>query len=301
MRALSFGDFTEYRGGAQYFDSCYDVTMLIITQNGLHRQMDFSQIQGVISDMDGVLWRGTEPLPSITEFVEFLRERDIPLALATNNSMRTPAMYVEKLASMGVEGIQPEQIITSGVATAIFVSENHPPGTKIYPIGLTGVREPLLERGFELVESDAEVVVVGADHDLTYATVKKAALQIRAGAKFYGTNPDKTYPTPEGLAPGTGSIIAFVKAATDVEAIIIGKPEVAMFEMAAKVIGTKPENTLMIGDRLNTDIAGAIHAGMKSAMVLTGVSSREEAESGDVNPDVIFDGLPELLDAWRSA
>lgn len=261
--------------------------------------MDFSQIQGVISDMDGVLWRANDPLPGLADFVEFLNERGLPLALATNNSMKTPAMYVDKLAGLGVPGIRPEQIITSGVATAIYVSEKHPPGTRVYAVGKEGVREPLIERGFQLVETDADVVVGGADHNLTYDTVKRASLQIRAGAAFYGTNPDLTYPTPEGLAPGTGSILAFIAAASDVEPIIIGKPETAMFAMAAKAVGTPVEHTLMIGDRLNTDIAGAIHAGMKTALVLTGVSTVEDVENGDIKPDAVFAGLPELLAAWR--
>jgi 4-nitrophenyl phosphatase len=261
--------------------------------------MDFTTIKGVISDMDGVLWRGDEPLPGMHDLFAILDRRGIPIVLATNNSSKSQAEYVEKLSRMGVNGLAEQQIVTSGTATASYMQKNYPPGTPVYVLGGDGLRHILSRAGFSIVREQARVVVVGADFNLTYDNLKRATYLIRDGADFIGTNIDATFPMPDGLAPGAGTIIAAVATATGAMPQIIGKPGAAMFQAALEVLGTKAYETLMIGDRLNTDIEGAMQAGLKAALVLTGVTTRAELEASGAKPDGVFDGLPALLAAWK--
>lgn len=260
--------------------------------------MDFAAIKGVISDMDGVLWRGDQPLPGMHDLFATLRARGIPIVLATNNSSKSQADYVHKLRQMGVNGVNEQQIVTSGTATASYLQKHYPPGTPVYVLGGDGLRHILTRAGFTIVQEKARVVVVGVDFNLTYENLKRATYQIQAGADFIGTNIDATFPLPDGLAPGAGSIIAAVATATGVTPQIMGKPAAAMFDAALDVLGTPPCETLMIGDRLNTDIEGAMQAGLKAALVLTGVTSLAELAASGVQPDGVYDGLPALLAAW---
>jgi 4-nitrophenyl phosphatase len=258
------------------------------------------QPQAVIMDMDGVLWRGDTVLPGMRELFAFLREKTLPFVLATNNSGRHPEQYIEKLAGMGVEGITEQQIVTSGTATADYLREQYPEGTRLYVIGHEGLRRVLQEAGFVLADNDVEAVVVGIDFDFTYALARHATLLIRQeGAAFIGTNPDVTFPSPDGLVPGAGSVIAMIEAAVDVEPTIIGKPAEGMFRVALERLNSKPSDTLMIGDRINTDIEGAQTLGIQTALVLTGVTTRDEAESHVQPPDAIYETLHDLIAGWE--
>ena len=264
--------------------------------------MKFTEIAAVVMDMDGVLWRGDEALPGLVEWFEWLREGDFPYALATNNSSKTQADYVNKLARMGVADVPEERIITSSVATAAYLGGRYPAGTRVFVLGMNGLRVALDGAGFDLAEDADEppqLVVAGVDFDLTYARLRQAALYIRNGAEFYGTNPDRTFPTPEGQVPGAGSILAALQAATDREPVIIGKPEQPMLEAALELLDQPASKVLMIGDRLNTDIAGGQRAGMRTALVFSGVTTPELlTASKDVWPDVAYEGLPDIISAW---
>lgn len=260
--------------------------------------MNFSSIRAVISDMDGVLWHGDVPLPGLHEFFNLLNTEPIPYVLATNNSSRTRQDYVHKLAKMGVTGIPVERIVTSGTATADYLHKHYAPDTLVYVFGSAALCEMMREAGFRVTDDgDARVVVAGIKWDLTYEDLKRAAYLIRAGADFIGTNPDTTYPMPDGPAPGTGSMLAALQAATGREPTVIGKPFPHMFETALDVLGTAPHETLMIGDRLNTDIVGAARLGLRTALVLSGISGSDELAASEVQPDVIFDALPALVEA----
>lgn len=253
-------------------------------------------------DMDGVLWRGDQPLAGLTEFVAFLRQKQLPFMLATNNSSKQPTEYVTKLAKMGVDAVAPEQIITSGTATAAYLRGHYPEGSRVYVVGMDGLRRILSSAGFVVVgdddTADVTAVVCGIDFELSYATMRRAALLIRSGADFIGTNPDRTFPTPEGLVPGAGSLLAMLSAATDCEPVIIGKPERAMFSAALDQLAVEPATVLMIGDRLNTDIQGGRIAGLQTALVLTGVSTRDEVAVSDIQPDTIAENLLDLMTRW---
>jgi 4-nitrophenyl phosphatase len=263
--------------------------------------MNFKQINAVVMDMDGVLWLGDQPLPGMQELFEWLQESNTPYALATNNAGKTQADYVAKLARMGVHNVSESHIVTSATATAAYLQERYPAGTPVFVVGMQGLQTVLDESGFDITsDGQPEVVVVGVDFTLTYEKLRMATLYIRNGAAFVGTNPDKTFPSPDGLVPGAGSIIAAIEAATDQTPTVIGKPERHMFDAALKTLGSSPDQTLMIGDRLGTDIVGAKRVGMKTALLFTGVSTPEDlsAADNDVWSDVAYEGLPELIKAW---
>ncbi len=253
------------------------------------------EIQGVVMDMDGVVWRGDELLPGASALFNVLKQRGLPFAAATNNSAKSPTDYVHKLAHMGIEGIREDQVLTSGRVTISYLIKHYPPGTPVYVVGGDGLRQMVVRAGFDLSES-ARVVVVGVDFDLTYNKLKRATLLIRGGADFIGTNGDKTFPMPDGLVPGAGSIIAAIETATAQPPLMMGKPNRPMFDAALELLGTPAANTLMIGDRMDTDIDGAITAGLQTALVLTGVTTRAELEVSPTQPDYVFEGLPQLLE-----
>ncbi|MBA3871734.1 MAG: HAD-IIA family hydrolase [Anaerolineae bacterium] len=261
--------------------------------------MNFSDIKAVVSDMDGVLWRGDEPLPGMVTLFQMLRARNMPFVLATNNSMKAPSDYVAKLAKMGVPDVRAEQIVTSSTTTVSYMKANYPAGSPVHVLGGDGLRRLLIEGGFKLDDTAPKAVVVGLDTNLTYDKLKRASFLIQAGANFIATNQDDSIPTPEGLAPGAGSIVAALKAASGKQPLVMGKPDAPMFEAALRLVGTAASQTLMIGDRLNTDITGAALLGFKTALVLTGVSTRADAEVNDIKPDAIYADLATLLQAWE--
>lgn len=263
--------------------------------------MAFSSIRAVLFDMDGVLYRGQTPLPGVADLWQFLHDHQIAFACATNNASMTPQQYAAKLAAMGIV-LPADRVITSAQATALYLRDHYPPGTRVFMVGMQGLREALFADGYFVEDDDApELVVQGADFTLTYERLKRATLHIRRGARFISTNPDRTFPSEEGLIPGAGAIAAALTAATDVSPLVIGKPAPTMFLIGAKMLGAPPSATLVVGDRLDTDIAGAIAAGMPSVLVLTGVSTVEEATTGPIRPDLIVADLPELLARWADA
>jgi 4-nitrophenyl phosphatase len=255
-------------------------------------------VRALIIDMDGVLWRGDDPLPGIRDFFALLRERSITFRMATNNASKSPSQYVDKLASMGVEA-QADDILTSAVVTAQYIAAIAP-GASVYAIG-DGLRQAVIEHGLHLSqEGTADFVVVGWDPELTYEELAEATLLIHAGSRFIGTNPDRTWPSERGLLPGNGATLAFLQAATDVEPFIIGKPERPMFEAALSAMGTDAAHTAMLGDRLETDILGGHEAGLRTILVLSGVSDEAGLAASPVKPDWVFRDVQELTLVWRS-
>ena len=258
-------------------------------------------IRAVISDMDGVLWRGMQPLPGLHDFFAYMSGKNIGFVLATNNSSKTQMNYVEKLSTLGVNGVQPAHIVTSGTATVSYLRRKFRPGTRLFVVGGAGLKQILTKAGFSLVEDDADLVVCGIDTDLTYEKLSRATLLIRGGAGFIGTNPDTSFPSPEGLVPGAGSILALLEAASGQRPIVIGKPSRGMFEAALRQLKAAPEETLMIGDRIETDIEGAQALGIKTALVMSGVEDETSLRASQTKPDCVFEGLPDLIAALKSA
>ena len=252
-------------------------------------------ITHLIIDMDGVLYRGDSPLPRLREFFAFLRQKPIPFILATNNSTRTSEEYASKLARMGVE-VLPEEVLTSGQATAQVLAGEYPRGTRAHIFGTPALREAMIKEGFVVADEDVALVVASMDRSVTYEKLKEATLLIRGGARFVATNRDPTFPSEEGLLPGTGSLIAALETASGVEPLVIGKPQPTMFQLAMTQMNARPEMTATIGDRLDTDILGGQRAGLTTICVLSGSTTRAEAEA--FGPDFIFEDIADLLDAW---
>ncbi len=256
--------------------------------------------RALVIDADGVLWHGKQDLPGVPAFFDFLRAHNIAFIIATNNSARPASEIVNRLAQMNVP-ISDKQVITSAEATARYLPRLVPAGARVYLVGGEGIADELTRAGFQLVERDAQAVVVGIDWQVTYEKLKRATLEIRKGAKFLGTNADKTFPTEEGLVPGAGSLIAAIHTASDVAPIIVGKPERAMYDMALEKIGATHDTAAMLGDRLDTDIEGAQRAGIKGILVLTGVVKREHLVGASVVPDLVVENLDTLREAWANA
>jgi len=258
-------------------------------------------LRAFIIDMDGVLWEGDRPMPGLADFFQTLRERQIKFVLATNNASKTPEQYVSKLAGMGVT-VARDEILTSAQAAALYLRQESANGARVFAIGEDGVRQALAETGFTLTglyEVDAQCVVCGMDRGLSWDKLATATLNIRAGARFIGTNPDATFPTERGITHGNGAVLAAIQAATGVAPIIIGKPEPIMYPLAMTRLGVAPAETAAIGDRLETDILGAVRARIRSVFVLSGVSSREQLAGLDYQPTWVMQDIREVTKALR--
>jgi len=259
-----------------------------------------NHIQNLILDMDGVLWRGDTPMPGLAEFFERLRQLNIGFVLATNNASKTPAQYVAKLARFGVEA--PESaVLTSAEATAEFLRGEYEGGTAVFVVGGAGLRQAVAKRGFRLLSVEevmagetAAVVAVGFYQEACYAEFAAGAICVHKGARFVGTNPDPTFPSEYGPLPGAGAFLALVETATGVAPTVIGKPGPLLFQDAMRRLGGTPENTAMVGDRLSTDIAGGIAAGIPTILLLSGITSREDLAGSDIQPDYVFADITEL-------
>jgi 4-nitrophenyl phosphatase len=267
-----------------------------------HRSRDLSQVAGWIIDMDGVLYRDTVVIPGAPEFVAQLQADGTPFVLLTNNSTKTPTQYAEKIAEMGIH-VPPAQVLTSSLATAAYLLETFGEGAPVYAIGEDGILEALAQAGFVLLRDEeylrARSVVVGLDRQATFARLQWASLAIRNGAAFIGTNGDRTLPTPLGLIPGNGSLLAFVEAATDTPPFVIGKPQPPILRWAVSQLGLPAERVACLGDRLETDILGGSRVGLYTVFVLSGVSTSEDLARFEPKPDAVFAGPAELLAAWR--
>ncbi len=251
-------------------------------------------IEALIIDFDGVLWRDEQAIGSLPDVFAAIQAGGWRFAFATNNSMFTPEHYHQKLKKFGIV-LNGSPIVTSPMAVAYALRQRWPDGGAVHIVGEEGLRVALQDAGYTIRDEGVLAVVAGLDRNLTYDKIRLAAGLIRQGAVFYGTNPDKTYPTPAGLAPGAGSVLSAIEAAAGVAPIIVGKPSPTLFEAALQMLDALPQQTLVIGDRLDTDILGGQRAGMRTALVLSGVSTRKELRSWQPQPDLVAASLAELV------
>jgi 4-nitrophenyl phosphatase len=256
--------------------------------------------KGFVIDMDGVLWREHAMLPGVEAFFQTLRAQKLPFVLATNNSTQTVDNVQALLAQANVE-IEPRDVLTSSSGVARFLQRDLPDGAGLFVIGGKALEEALQDSGFKLLHSaeGVQAVVVGMDPSLDWNKLTEATYAIRAGAKFFGTNPDRTFPTERGLGPGAGAILSALQTSTNVEPRIFGKPEPYLFEEALVLLQSKAAEVAAIGDRLETDICGGQRAGMDTILLLTGVTSRKVLESSTIKPSSVFADLPELTKALQ--
>ncbi|MFM8319686.1 MAG: HAD-IIA family hydrolase [Chloroflexota bacterium] len=253
-------------------------------------------VRALILDMDGVLWRGSQPIGDLPAIFAAIERLGLRVVLATNNATLTVTQYQQKLAQFGVQ-LEAWQIINSPTATAAYLKRRYPEGGPVYVVGELGLVEAMEQQGFHLTPDGEQplAVVAGLDRGMTYAKIDWATRYIRAGALFVGTNPDVTFPAPYGLAPGAGAVLAAIQAATDVRPIIVGKPEPEMYRVALERLGCSAAETLVVGDRLDTDIAGAQALGCPTALVLTGISTEPEARQAAQPPGLIAADLASVI------
>lgn len=239
-----------------------------------------------IFDLDGTLYRGNMPLPYAAEAVEAVKSRGATVRFLTNNSGSRPEDQVMKLRQMGISANQ-EEVLTSGMGAARYAVEQ---GFKnIFLVGERGLAEILEDAGLRLVAAgeSADAVIAGICRSFTYVWLNDALQAILSGAKFIATNTDATYPVEGGVTPGAGSIVASIETASGIEPAVIGKPNPMLVQMILNETGTAPSDTLVIGDRWETDIESGRRAGCDTMLVLTGVT--DEAPEGEPSePDLRF-------------
>lgn len=254
-----------------------------------------SKIKGLILDMDGVIWRSKTPIGNLGAIFARISNLGLKFLFATNNSTRGSAEYAKILQGFGIE-VSSEQILTSGSVTADYLSRIYPEGGSLFIIGMPGLLETLKNAGFTHSENEPKAVVVGLDTEFDYEKLTKASALIAKGAPFIGTNPDVALPTPSGLAPGTGSLLAGITAVTGVRPTIIGKPEKHIYQAAQIILALPKEEILAIGDRLETDILGAQNAGYQTGLVLSGVSTMQDAQAWRPEINYICENLEALIE-----
>ena len=253
--------------------------------------------RSVAFDLDGTIYLEDEVVPGAPEAIRGVRELGVRVAFVTNNAVRPPAVVVEKLSRLGVKATVEEVLTSSQAVVRLLGGEAGLRGKGVLVVGGAGLREAMSEAGARLLAPDAwraaEVVVAGLDPDLSYERVRSACLAIAAGARFVGSNPDASLPTPEGPWPGAGSVLALLSTATGRHPEIAGKPQRALFETVAAALGSGPR--LMVGDRVDTDLAGAKPLGWATALVLTGVTRPHELLDAEIVPDHLLADVGGLL------
>lgn len=256
--------------------------------------MKIKEIKALILDMDGVLWKGDQPIGNLAYTFKLIEASGWKFSLVTNNATRTISQYAHKLNGFGVD-VKVEQIINSSVAAGYYLQKRFPGGGNIYVIGESGLVNTLAEYGFIHDDQNVLAVVAGMDRQLTYDKLARATQLIRSGAHFVATNPDKTFPTPEGLVPGAGAILASIQAATDTDPVIVGKPSPRMYQIALMRMNVHQANTLVIGDRLETDIAAGQELGCMTALLLSGVTRKDQVSQWSPPPDIVAADISTLI------
>ena len=249
-------------------------------------------VNAYLMDMDGVLVRGPQLVPGADEFIARLRQQGIPFLILTNNSLYTPRDLQVRLGRLGLH-VEPDELFTSALATAQFLQRQAPGGTA-FAIGEAGLTTALHDAGYILTEIQPEYVVLGETISYSYQRLTQAVRLIAGGARFLATNPDAVGPGEGGLVPATGAVAALVAEATGVQPYFVGKPNPLMMRAALRRLGAHSETTVMIGDRMDTDIRAGTEAGMRTALVLTGVTARQDVPRFPYRPTLIVESVAEL-------
>ena len=251
----------------------------------------------IVCDLDGVVYLGETLIPGADQAIERLRSEGWQILFATNNASRAPRDAAAKIARLTGSDVDPDDTISSAQAAAFWMSQ-HYPGGRAHVLGGNGIYEALSARGIATEGPDPDAVVVGLTMDLSYELIKQAALAVRGGAQLVATNVDPSYPTPEGLWPGAGSLVAAVATAAGAEPVVTGKPHQPMIDLIlSRVVG---DEVVMIGDRPDTDLAMGIRAGWTTVGVLSGVIDQPGEIPEQWRPEAVLGGLGDLP-AWLEA
>jgi NagD protein len=247
---------------------------------------------GYLIDMDGVIYRGSELIPGADRFIQELRAQNVPFLFLTNNSQRTRRDVATRLQRMGMD-VEEEHVFTCAMATARFLAKQKPQGTA-FVIGEGGLLTALHNNGYAIVDKDPDYVVVGEGRTFNFEMVEAALGMIVAGAKLVATNLDPNCPTQAGTRPGCGATVAMLETASGVRAFSVGKPSPVMLRAARKELGLTTEQTIVIGDTMETDILGGVQLGFKTILVLSGGTSRADLPRYAYRPDKIVDSIADL-------
>ena len=247
--------------------------------------------QGYLIDLDGTMYRGTEKIEEAADFIQRLNKKGIPYLFVTNNSSRTPEQVAKKLNDFDIP-TTPDQVFTTSMATAQYIYDLKPKAS-IYVIGEEGIKDALQKKGFQFKNEQPDFVVVGIDREINYEKLALACLAVRSGATFISTNADIALPTERGFLPGNGSITSVITVSTQTEPVFIGKPEPIIMEQALAFLGTKKEETIMVGDFYDTDIMAGIRSGMDTLLVHTGVTTKEQLKEKEIQPTYSLTSLSE--------
>ncbi|HLU36246.1 MAG TPA: HAD-IIA family hydrolase [Thermomicrobiales bacterium] len=251
-------------------------------------------VESYLMDMDGVIVREDHLIPGADRFIARLREAGKPFLILTNNSRYTTRDLAARLKRIGLD-VTDGDIWTSARATAQFLSDQRPDGSA-FVIGESGLTTALYQVGYTQTEHDPDYVVLGETRTYSFERITLAIRLIANGARFIATNPDTTGPSPDGPLPATGAVAAMISRATGVEPYYVGKPNPLMMRSALRVIDAHSESTVMIGDRMDTDIVSGIEAGMRTVLVMTGISDRTLAETFPFRPTRIVESVADLIE-----
>jgi len=247
-----------------------------------------------LMDMDGVLVHEEHPIPGADEFLKRLQTAGRKFLVLTNNSIYTPRDLSARLAGIGLV-VPPEHIWTSALATANFLDTQRPEGTA-FVIGEAGLTTALHEAGYILTDRDPDYVILGETRTYSFEAITRAIRLIQGGARFICTNPDPVGPSTAGLLPAVGSVAALITRAIGAEPYFVGKPNPLMMRSALRAIDAHSEHTVMIGDRMDTDVVAGLEAGMQTILVLSGITSKAEVDRFPYRPSRIVDSIADLLD-----
>ncbi|WP_203659616.1 HAD-IIA family hydrolase [Actinocatenispora rupis] len=246
-----------------------------------------------LTDMDGVLIHEGSPVPGAQDFIARLRDSGKRYLVLTNNSMQTPRDLQARLDRMGI-AVPEEAIFTSALATAQFLDDQRPGGSA-YVIGEAGMTTALYEVGYVLSDHDPDYVVLGETRTYSFEAITKAIRLVSDGARFIATNPDPTGPSNEGALPATGSVAALISKATGVEPYFVGKPNPMMMRSALNTVQAHSESTIMIGDRMDTDVLCGMEAGLETVLVLSGITRKDEIDRFPYRPSRVVDSIADLV------
>jgi NagD protein len=252
------------------------------------------EIRSWLMDMDGVLVHEQSAIPGADRFLERLRERHLRFLVLTNNSTFTQRDLAARLRASGLD-VPEEAIWTSALATANFLAGQRPGGTA-FAIGEAGLTTALHQVGYTLTDREPDYVILGETRTYSFERISQAIRLVARGARFIATNPDPTGPTPDGPLPATGSVAALISRATGVEPYFVGKPNPLMMRSALNAIDAHSETAAMVGDRMDTDVVSGLEAGMHTVLVLTGITTRADAERFPYRPSQIVDSIADLID-----
>lgn len=250
--------------------------------------------KGFICDMDGVIYHGNNILPGVKEFVEWLMETEKRFLFLTNSSERSPKELRQKLLRMGLD-VGEEHFYTSALATASFIKSQNPTATA-YIVGEAGLINALYDAGITMNDVNPDYVIIGETKNYNYASIEKAVRLIFNGAKLIGTNPDMTGPSENGIVPACKALVSPIELTTGQQAYFLGKPNPLMMKTGLKILGVDIQDAVIVGDRMDTDIISGIESEIETALVMSGVTTRENIKAYPYRPKYIFNGVGDIME-----